>query len=267
MNTLLKIENLWGGYGKETILKDISFHIKKGEFLGFIGPNGSGKSTLFRFLSRVLKPEKGQIFFENENISKISLKELCKKVAFVRQDNLIPFPFAVEEIVMMGRIPHLKRMQFETHKDYEIAENALKLTDAFQFRGKKIDHLSGGERQRVMIAKALTQEPALLLLDEPTSHLDIGHQIQILDLLKKFNRENQLTIAMILHDLNLASEYCDRLILLNEGKISKEGVPEEVLTYKNIEEVYKTVVVVVQNPVSKKPHVVLVPKDRVCSRN
>jgi iron complex transport system ATP-binding protein len=158
----------------------------------------------------------------------------------------------------MGRIPHLKRLQFETQRDLKIAQDALAMTDTPHLKEKMINELSSGERQRVIIAKALAQEPSLLFLDEPTSHLDIGHQIQILDLLKKLNRQNNLTIVMVLHDLNLASEYCSRIVLLNEGRIFKQGSPAEVLTYQNIEAVYRTVVVVNNNPLNSKPYVVLV---------
>ncbi|MBL7197972.1 MAG: ABC transporter ATP-binding protein [Candidatus Omnitrophica bacterium] len=262
MDTLLKVEGLSGGYGKETIINNISFKMKEGEFLGIIGPNGSGKSTLLRLLSRVLHPQKGTILFENKDITKLKLKDLCRKTAFVPQDTLISFSFSVWEIVLMGRIPHLQRLQFETKEDFAIAENALLLTDTLQLKEKKIDQLSAGERQRAIIAKALTQEPILLLLDEPTSHLDIGHQIEILDLLRQLNRERKLSIVMVLHDLNLASEYCNRIILLNNGEIFKNGAPNDVLTYQNIETVYKTVVIVNKNPISSKPYVVLVSKER-----
>jgi iron complex transport system ATP-binding protein len=262
MDTLLKINNLFGGYGKEEVIKDVSLEIRKGDFLGIIGPNGSGKSTLLRLMSRVLTFQKGDILLDGKDITRIGLKEFCQRVAFVPQDTLINFSFTVWEIALMGRIPHLKRLQFETQKDFSIAGNSLFLTDTLQLKGKDIDELSAGERQRVIIAKALTQEPILLLLDEPTSHLDIGHQVQILDLLKKLNRENQLSIAMVLHDLNLASEYCNRIILLNEGGIFKEGQPEEVLTYQNIETVYKTLVIVNKNPLSSKPYLVLVSGER-----
>jgi len=261
MDTLLKVTGLSGGYGKETVIKDISFDIQRGEFLGIIGPNGSGKSTLLRLLSRVLYPQKGRILFENKDIAKIRLKELCKKTAFVPQDTLINFSFSVWEIVLMGRIPHLRRLQFETKRDFAVTENALRLTDTLQLKEKKIDQLSAGERQRAIIAKAIAQEPILLLLDEPTSHLDIGHQIEILDLLRQLNQENNLTIVMVLHDLNLASEYCNRIMLLNSGQVFRSGSPNDVLTYQNIEAVYNTTVVVNKNPISSKPYVVLVPKD------
>ncbi len=209
-------------------------------------------------MSRVLVPQKGNIVLDGRDVAGMDLKEFCRKIAFVAQDMTINFSFSVLEIVLMGRIPHLKRMQAETKKDYAITQNCLVMTDALYLKEKRIDELSSGERQRVIVAKALAQEPVLLFLDEPTSHLDIGHQIQILDLLKRLNRQNNLTIVMVLHDLNLASEYCNRILLLNEGKIFKEGVPVEVLTYQNIEAVYKTVVVVKENPINGKPYVILV---------
>lgn len=258
MDTLIKIDNLNAGYNKELIIRDISLEIKKGDFIGIIGPNGSGKTTLLRTMSKVLIPQKGDIYLQDKNIQQMNLKEFCQKTAFVSQDTIINFPFTVLEIVLLGRIPHIKRMQPETKKDFAIAQDALSMTDTLNLKTKNIDELSSGERQRVIIAKALTQEPILMFLDEPTSHLDIGHQIQILDLLKKLNRQNYLTIVMVLHDLNLASLYCNRLILLNEGKVFKEGLPDEVLTYQNIEAVYKTVVVVNNNPFTSKPYVLLV---------
>lgn len=262
MTSLIKIDKLWGGYHKEPIIKDISLEIEKKDFIGIIGPNGSGKTTLLRLMSRVLSPQRGAIYLNNTNINDMGLKEFCQKAAFVPQDTLINFPFSVYEVVSMGRIPHLRRLQSETKKDKEIIENALNVTDTAYLKDKNIDELSSGERQRVIIAKALVQEPILLFLDEPTSHLDIGHQIQIMDLLKKLNQNQGLTIIMVLHDLNLASEYCNRIVLLNEGKIYAEGNPAKVLTYQNIEEVYKTVVVVNKSPINSKPYVVLVSQEK-----
>lgn len=266
MDTLLKIINLSGGYNKEAIIKNISLEVNKGDFLGIIGPNGSGKSTLLRLMSRTLLPWEGKIMLEESDIAKMNLKELCRRIAFVAQDTLINFSFSVWEIVLMGRIPHLGRLQFETKKDLLIVKNSLYLTDTISLKRKYIDELSAGERQRVVIAKALAQEPILLFLDEPTSHLDIGYQIQILDLLKGLNRKNNLTTVIVLHDLNLASEYCNKIILLSEGRIFKEGSPEEVLTYQNIEAAYKTIVVVNKNPVSGRPFVVLV-SGGICQRD
>ncbi len=262
MDTLLKINNLSGGYYKKTIVKDISLDIKESDFVGIIGPNGSGKTTLLRLMSKVLAPQKGSIAFKGKDISGMSLKEYARSVAFVGQDTVINFSFTVLEIVLMGRIPHLERLQLEGKHDFSVAEKSLAETDISHLRDKNIDELSSGERQRVIIAKALTQEPLLLFLDEPTSHLDIGHQIQVLDLLKRLNRQNNLTVVTVLHDLNLAGEYCNRIVLLDGGRVFKEGNPEDVLTYQNIEDVYKTVVVVNKNPINSKPYVLLVSREK-----
>ena len=264
MDTLLKAENIYGGYTKEPIIKGVSLQIQQGDFLGILGPNGGGKSTLLRLMSRALNPGEGKVMLSGKDISKINPKEVAKKIAFIPQLTLINFSFTVWEIVLMGRIPHLSRMKTEGKKDFAIAEEALRLTDIAHLKDRMIDTLSAGERQRVIVAKALAQEPTLLFLDEPTSHLDIGHQVQILDLLAELNYKNNLTIVMVLHDLNLASEYCKRIVLLGDGKIFKEGTPQEVLTYQNIESLYNTVVVVNKNPVNSKPHVLLVSRSRKC---
>jgi len=262
MAHLLQINNLWGGYHKETIIKDVYLDINAGEFIGVIGPNGSGKTTLLRLASRVLKPHRGRINLNGRDIAEMDLKEFCRKVAFVPQDTLVNFSFSVWEMVLMGRIPHLTRLQLETLKDFSIAESAMIMTATLGLRDKRMDELSAGERQQVVIAKALAQEPVLLFLDEPTAHLDIGHQVQILDLLRKLNRKNNLTIVMVVHDLNLASEYCSRIVLLNEGKVYKDGLPQQVLTYQNIEAVYKTLVVVRDSPINSKPYVILIPREK-----
>lgn len=261
MTNLLSIQNLSGGYARTPVIRDISLEIQEKDFIGLIGPNGCGKTTLLRLLTKILPPEKGSILLGGKNIARVGLKEFCQKAAFVPQDTLISFPFKVIEIVLMGRTPHLKRLQPESKNDLRIAEGALAMTDTLHLRDKFINELSSGERQRVIIAKALAQEPVLLFLDEPTSHLDIGHQVQTLNLLRRLNRNNNLTIVMVLHDLNLAAEYCSRLALLNEGKIFQEGSPRQVLTYQNIEAVYKTVVVVNESPVNKKPLVILAAKE------
>jgi len=262
MDALLKIDNVSAGYYHEEVIKSVSLEVHQGDFLGLIGPNGSGKTTLLRLATRVLAPAKGAVYFKGRNIVQMDLKEFCRNVAFVSQDIPVNFSFSVLEMVLMGRIPHLNRLQFETKKDIKIAEDVMEVTDTQGLKQKSIDELSAGERQRVTIARALAQEPILLFLDEPTSHLDIGHQIQVMDLLKKLNRNNNLTIVMVLHDLNLASAYCSRIALINEGEVFKQGTPEDVLTYQNIEAVYKTLVLVNTNPITKKPNVVLVPGEK-----
>ncbi len=262
MSALLGINNVSGGYYKEDVIKGITLDVNAGDFLVVIGPNGSGKTTLLRMATRVLALSNGEILYNNENITRMDLKEFCRKVAFVSQDISTGFSFTVMELVLMGRIPHLKRLQFEGKRDIEIAAEKLFLTDTLSLKDKRIDELSAGERQRVIIARALAQEPELLFLDEPTSHLDIGHQIQTLDLLKRLNLRNNLTIVMILHDLNLAGAYANRIALLDKGVVFKEGIPEDVLTYQNIEAVYKTIVLVDKNPVTGKPNLLLVPGEK-----
>lgn len=258
---MLEIKDLTCGYDSRFFLKDINFKIDKGELVGIIGPNGSGKTTLFRAITRVLKPEKGVIYLEGENIWQMGFKDLAKRIAVVSQSFEIGF-MSVEEFVLLGRIPYYARFQFlETKRDMEIVRRCMCLTDTFRFKDRLMGEISGGERQLVLIARALAQEPKLLLLDEPTSHLDIAHQVEILDLIKRLNREFGLTVIMVLHDLNLASEYCQRLVLINQGKIHKIGSPFEVLNYQVIEEVYKTVVVIEENPISSKPYVLVVPEE------
>jgi len=258
---ILKIKNLSCGYDGKEIIKNVSFSVKEGDFLGIIGPNAAGKTTLFRAITGVLKPWKGNILYKNKEISKMPVRDFAREVAVMPQFLEIPFAFSVKEFVLMGRFPHTGRFGALKEHDNRVLEEALNLTDTFSFRERKIFELSGGERQRVILAQAFTQEPKVLLLDEPTSHLDIAHQVQILDLLKRLNKEKNLTVIVVLHDLNLATSYCNRLILLKEGKIFKEGLPRDILTYQNIEEVYKTVVVVRENPLNLKPYILLVSEE------
>lgn len=262
---MLKIKDLVCGYDKRFFLKDINLNVNDGELLGIIGPNGSGKTTLLRAISRILKPSKGEIIFKEKNISQMGYRELAKKIAVVSQNPGLS-GVSVEEYIILGRMPYRKRLQFlDTSRDREIARKAMNLTDTIELSQRPMNELSGGEIQRVVIARAIAQEPELLLLDEPTTHLDIGHQIEILDLIKELNKKEGLTVIAVFHDLNLASEYCDRLILLKEGGIYRKGLPHEVLTYQLIEEVYNTLVVVQKNPVSDRPLVCPVPgrKDRL----
>ncbi len=258
---LLEVENLVSGYQSGFFLKGINFQVKEGELVGIIGPNGSGKSTLLRAISRILKPQEGRILLQEKDISLAGFRELAKKIAVLSQDSgTMSLNLPVKDYVLLGRIPYLRKFQIlETKTDELVAEEMMSSTDILPLASRNVNELSGGERRRAVIARALAQEPELLLLDEPVTHLDIRHQIEILDLVRKLNREKHLTVLMVLHDLNLASEYCDRLLLLKEGQIFKMGLPGEVLTYEIIEEVYKTLVVVSKNPVSSRPHILLVP--------
>ena len=262
---MLEFKRVSSGYDNIEILKGVSFKIEKGDFTGIIGPNGSGKTTLLRAATKIIKPFKGDIFLEEKNLEAIPLKELVTVMAVVPQDTLFMFPFRVIDVVLMGRIPYINRLGFESRKDLKIALEALEFVDALHLKGRFIDELSGGERQRVIIAKAIAQQPRILFLDEPTTHLDINHQVQIFELLRKMNRESGLTIAAILHDLNLSSDYCDKLILLSDGIIKSKGQPNEVLDYKTIEDVYKTVVIVKENPLTLRPHIFLVKNHGKCA--
>ena len=242
-------------YHEDWVLQDVSFRVEKGEFVGVIGPNGSGKTTLLKILYRLLSPQKGEILFELVPMRKMDRNDIAKRVAVVAQETQLLFPFSVLETVLMGRSPYLGHLMFESEKDLEIAKKAMEWTKVFPFSERPMDELSGGERKRVFIARALAQEPEVILLDEPTANLDIHHQIDFLDLILTLNRERGLTIVMASHDMNIASEFCDRLILLQDGRIYKMGTPDEVITQENIESVYGCEVRIDQNPVSGMPRI------------
>jgi iron complex transport system ATP-binding protein len=247
-------------YFEDWVLQDVSFQVGKGEFIGVIGPNGSGKTTLLKILYRLLSPQRGEVLFERVPLKKMSQRDIAKRIAVLAQETYPVFPFRVIEIVLMGRSPYLGHLMFESEKDLEIAKKAMEWTEILPISERPIDELSGGERKRVFIARALAQEPEVILLDEPTANLDIHHQIEFLDLILALNREKGLTIMMASHDLNLASEFCDRLILLQKGEIFKMGSPQEVITRENIERVYGCGVWVDPNPVSGMPRITLLKK-------
>ncbi len=258
MNTFFSINNFSCGYPGRFVLNNISFNIEKGSFTGIIGPNGSGKTTLFKGVSGDLPTLTGNATLNGRQIQNMNLKEKAQNIAVVTQ-NIEAGNMSVEEYVMMGRFPYRRNFQFfETKEDVEISEKYIELTRVSHLRDKNMNSLSGGEQQLAGIARALTQEPELLLLDEPTSHLDITHQVQILNLIRRLSETLGLTVLMIIHDLNLAGEYCDSLVMMQDGSVRKKGTPLEVLNYQDIEAVYKTVVITRTNPVSGKPVVFLV---------
>lgn len=258
MSEFIKIDKLRCGYSGSFMLKSISFEMKKGSFAGIIGPNGSGKTTLFKAITSELSIKEGNIFLNSTDTSKMTLKQKAQKIAIVTQ-NTEAADISVEDYVLMGRLPYKSHFQlFENKADYALAHKFMKLTGVLKYKNKLMCEMSGGEQQLAAIARALTQEPDLLLLDEPTSHLDISHQMQILNLIQQLNENMNLTVLMIIHDLNLAAEYCNYLVMMNNGEIFIKGEPKEVLDYTNIEEVYKTVVITHENPLSKKPVVLLV---------
>jgi len=253
---MLAVKGLTCGYNKKFILKNINFKLKKHTFLGIIGPNGSGKTTLLKAITKVIKPHYGKILFEGKDIWQMGFREVAQKMAFVPQAQLsYGLDMPVEEFVLLGRIPYQKAFQFlETKYDKLRAKEAMDLVNISNIKDRFVSELSGGERQLAYLARALTQEPKLLLLDEPTAHLDIAHQVRILDLIKNLNNSFKLTVIIVLHDLNLASQYCDELILLNNGYLYKMGPPEEILTAEIIEHVYQTKVIIEKN-ISPRPYI------------
>lgn len=257
-NPLIKLENVWFTYTEAPVLKNINLEIQQGEFLGIIGPNGCGKTTLLRLISGVLNQDSGKIYLNGKEINKWKRKEIAQIVGVVPQESYIPFAYTVKEVVMMGRTPHLSLLQLEGKKDLEIVKKAMELTEIEQFANRYLDTLSGGERQRVLIARALAQEPQILLLDEPTLHLDLYHQVEILDLVKTLNNKHGITVLFITHDLNLAAIYCQRLILLSEGELVCSGSPEEVIKEEIIQKVYKTKVAISRHPVYFVPQINLI---------
>ena len=249
-------------YDQDTILHSISISINPGEFIGVIGPNGSGKSTLLKLLGGVLKPDSGQLHFKEKNYLDYKQKQLAQSITWVPQEHPMAFNFKVSEIVLMGRHPYLSAFTFEGVDDVKIAHSAMERTQTLQFAQRNFNEISGGEKQRVVIAGAIAQEPELMILDEPTSALDIKYQIQILNILKQLNENQQTTIVLAMHDLHLASKFCTRLILLDEGKVFKDGTTEDVLQKEPIEKVYGVKVHVIHD---QNGNIIISP-DRLCTQ-
>jgi len=258
---MIDVDSISFRYGKEWVLQDVSFKVERGEFVGIIGPNGSGKTTLLRALCRLLEPQKGEVFFEQAPLKRMNRTEIARRVAVVPQETQLLFPFSAMEIVLMGRSPYLGRRLFESEKDVKIARRAMEWTGTLPFSERSIDELSGGERKRIFIARALAQEPEVILLDEPTANLDIHHEIDFLELILSLNQGKGLTILMASHDMNVASEFCDRLVLLKEGRIYQIGTSAEVITKEHIEQVYGCDVWVDRHPVSGTPRINLLKKN------
>jgi len=257
---MLRTDKIKFSYAAEEILKGIDLEIEAGSFIGIIGPNASGKSTLLKNISSSLKSDSGTVYLDSKLLNDYSSIELARKMAVVPQNTEVNFNFNVYDIIMMGRHPYQKRWSGVNKKDKKIVKEVMEVTDTLKLRSKSINELSGGERQRVIIARALAQKPDVLLLDEPTSSLDINYQGEIYDLLNYLNQELNLTIITVSHDLNLTAQYCEELILLKEGRIFAAGPAEEVLTEENIRQVYKAEVLIKTNPLSDRPFITLVPE-------
>jgi iron complex transport system ATP-binding protein len=253
---LLEVSGVNFYYGAKRALENVTFTVEEGEFFGVIGPNGSGKTTLLRCISGIFKPQSGVVRFSGSNLQNLGKREIAKNIAMVPQSSAINFAFTALEIIMMGRNPHVSRFRMEDQRDYKLAENAMKLTNTEHLASRLINTLSGGEQQRVIIARALAQEPKLMLLDEPTVHLDISHQLGIMELIRKLNKNNGITIIAVFHDLNLAAQYCDRLMLMDDGKIASIGNTHQVLTSENIRKTYHVNVLVKEHPLTSSLYVI-----------
>ncbi len=253
----LEVVNLNCGYDNKIVLKNVSFTIKTGEFVGIVGANGSGKTTLLRAISNLIPIKSGQISVSAKEMLSFNRKELASLVAFVPQLMEPVQGFTVMDTVLLGRTPYLGRFEFETEEDFHVAQWAIEELQITDLSDKDVSELSGGEFQRVAIARALAQEPKVMLLDEPISHLDIRYQIRILKLLKKIRQ--QRTIIATFHDLNMASRFCNRLILLKNGELIAAGLPDEVVTSENIWKAYRVKAQVKKNPRTKHASLVFLP--------
>lgn len=257
---MLQVNHLSGGYHEVPIVKDVSFEVKKGEMLGILGPNGSGKSTLLKIISGILPALKGNVNLNGEQILSFSTKDLAKQMAVLPQLHAHAFTHNVRETVSLGRYPHQTGWFSSWSKEDETAVvEAMKLTGISQYENTSLDQLSGGEQQRVFVAQALAQQAPLLLLDEPTNHLDIAHQTQLLDTIKKQCIEHDMTVISVFHDINLASIYCDRLLLMENGTIKHLGEPHAVIKEQQIQNVYKARVSTHPHPEQPKPQITLMP--------
>lgn len=245
------------------ILEDVSFCVQAGEVLGVVGPNGSGKTSLLKVLARLMRPLQGRIELFGQELASMAPQEIACAVGVVPQDTHQLFPFTVAETVLMGRFPHRPRGRWasgfgwESREDVSIAEEAMMTVDIVHLAHRAVTDLSGGERQRAMIARALAQTPKVLLLDEPTAFLDLQHQVEICSVLIRLKEESRLTIVLVSHDLNLVSQYCDRILLLDRGRVARLGSPDEVIEPGTLETVYRCQVLVDRHPSTGLPRVTL----------
>jgi iron complex transport system ATP-binding protein len=255
------VEKLGKSFGAERILRDINFSVADGAFFGIIGPNGSGKSTLLQTISGIEPTSEGHVWLEGKDVEAYSNKELARFVTVLPQDALPPVGFSVREVVEMGRYPFQSWLGDEKQDSRDLIDTIMRKLDIIAFSNRKVDQLSGGERQRVALAKSMAQQPRLLLLDEPTTFLDIGYQIQMMDYIRGWQQEADLTIVAVLHDLNLAALYCDQMLVLHEGKVWGIGTPEQILTSELIEQVYGTKPIILSHPINGVPQILLQPGD------
>jgi iron complex transport system ATP-binding protein len=251
----LVLHNVSFRYGARWGLEGIDFELKRGELVGMIGPNGSGKSTLLRLMDGLLRAEGGEILLQDRPMSSCRRGDIARQIAMVPQESVFRFPFSVFEVVLMGRFAHMGLLPFEGREDLEIARQSMRLTETLDLATRSINELSGGEKQRVLIARALTQRAHIIMLDEPTSFLDIRHKVEIFELISSLARAQEISVIIVSHDISLAAQYCNRMILLHNGRVFKAGTPEEVVTADNISTAYQCPVLVDKNPITDTPRI------------
>lgn len=259
VSRLLKLEQIGFSYAGSPVLEDIDLEIAPQSFVALIGPNGSGKTTLLRIMSKVLQPHRGRVLLEGQPLSSLGARALARRVAVIGSEQSFEFPFLVRDVVAMGRFPHLSLLQRMSANDWRVVQRALEMTCVDSLAGRLISRLSSGEKQRVLIARAIAQQPSILMLDEPNAHLDINHQIAIFNLLRSLNRNQEMTIVVVLHDLTTAAAFCERVVLLHQGRIVKTGSPSEVITGKLIRATYGADVQVFPSPAGGYPQVAFAP--------
>ncbi|MDI7743180.1 ABC transporter ATP-binding protein [Lysinibacillus fusiformis] len=253
MKAAFRIENLSSGYEDNLILNGLNVIIPEGKITTIIGPNGCGKSTLLKTVGRILKKDFGEIYLQEQNMEELSTKEIAQHLAILSQSPTAPFQLKVEELVSYGRYPHRKNVNRLTKKDIEMIDWAMEATNTVEFRHKKLAQLSGGQRQRVWLAMALAQETKILLLDEPTTYLDMAHQLEVLNIVKELNKRHGCTVVMVLHDINHAARYSDGLIAMRKGQIIQCGTPQQIITTEVLKEVFQIHAKVLQDEETNSP--------------
>ena len=252
---MIKIQNVYLNYGEKRVLENVSLHFEKDKFYGIIGPNGVGKSTLLKSIIGYFTPKSGDIFINDKKISEYSHHNLAKIISLIPQSINLQFDYTIREIVLMGRFPYISYFKGYSKEDYDICDQTLKRLDLWKYRDTKFTNLSGGEQQRSIIARALVQDTPIILLDEAFSHLDLHHQLDLVEWLKNINENDNKLIIMVSHQLNLAFEFCHELIILKDKKVMMTGKPEEIISTETIQKIYGNKLFVNENPHSKRPNI------------
>ncbi len=253
MQTAFRMENLASGYEHVRVFEGLNLTIEEGKVTTIIGPNGCGKSTLLKTIGRILKKQQGTVYLQEQNMQNLSTKDIAKKLAILSQTPVAPGQLKVEELIAYGRYPHRNNVNRLTNKDEEMIKWALTVTNTMEYRNRELAQLSGGQRQRVWLAMALAQETNILLLDEPTTYLDMAHQLEVLDIVKSLNEQHDCTIVMVLHDINHAARYSDHLIAMQKGIIIQTGTPQEIVSAEVMRKVFHIDARIMEDPVTNTP--------------